>query len=63
MKIYEEYLKELKIHLVENNETRFAAQQLIRLHKEATFKEWEIHSIFWISKEIQRIRFSNKSNG
>ncbi len=39
MKIYEEYLKELKIHLVENNETRFAAQQLIRLHKEATFKE------------------------
>lgn len=38
MKIYEKFIDELKNHLSKLNESRFAAQQLLRLHQEVKLK-------------------------
>ena len=38
MKKYQSYIDELKNHLFEHSESRFLAQQLLRLHKEAELK-------------------------
>lgn len=39
MRKYQSYINELKIHLTELNESRFLAQQLLRLHKETELKK------------------------
>ena len=39
MKIYQEYIQRLDSHLNKTDESRFAAQQLLRLHKEAKLKK------------------------
>ena len=38
MKKYQSYINKLKDHLSEHNESRFLAQQLLRLHKETELK-------------------------
>ena len=38
MKIYQKYIDELKNHLSKLDESRFVAQQLLRLHQEAKLK-------------------------
>jgi 23S rRNA U2552 (ribose-2'-O)-methylase RlmE/FtsJ len=38
MKIYQKYIDELKNHLSKLDETRFVAQQLLRLHQEVKIK-------------------------
>ena len=39
MKIYQEYIQKLDNHLNKTDESRFVAQQLLRLHKEAELKK------------------------